>query len=319
MKKHILMASVAVMALGLATPALAGEKDERTPEMSSAATENNYSKIEQINTSLTDLNRAIVEQTATSATNDSQIYQNGSNNLVGVAPVAPATEYGAGVIQGGTDSTTNLSIINQGTAATTDTDGNTVAAVVVSGNKATATQNGAGNTNKSSISQQSGGNTATVRQGDTTTSDSDGSGSNTNTSWIDQGATGAGAGNEATVDQGGSEATNYSDIKQTGSTGKVTVEQDGTGYNTSFIQQSGDTDTATVKQHGGDNYSDIIQTGDSAKAEVTQNETTANTSYITQGGVGDEAYVTQSGALMTNYSSVSQSGTGAGYAKVTQQ
>lgn len=257
MKKHILLASFAVLALGLASAASADPINKK-PALGFKwfNHEVNHSQINQIDNGGAG-NEATVEQSATFTgqenQNQSDIYQHGSYNDADVKQI------GQGVTPGGT---TNISAIDQGGAN-----------LSVYGNSAKVVQRGGKNTNSSSISQQSNGNDALVKQRNNTPNFT-GTGGNTSTSIITQGNAGIGGNNTAEVHQGGTDATNYSEIEQTGRNGTARVEQAGTGtVNTSLILQSGNNDEAYVSQSGSSisNHSYINQSGTAGNyANVTQ-------------------------------------------------
>lgn len=253
MKKHILIASFAVLALGLASAASADPIDKKDPlAFKDYNNEVNHSQINQIGG-----NEATVEQAATFTGTDNQnqsdIYQHGFDNKADVKQI------GQGTTSGGT---TNISAIDQGGAN-----------LAVYGNSANVLQKGNDNKNSSSISQQSSGNTVSVTQSNDTPNFA-GTGGNTNTSIVTQGRFGFGGSNTAEVHQGGTDATNYSEIEQTGHNGTAKVEQAGTDtVNTSLIIQSGLNDEAYVSQSGSNisNHSYINQSGCAGNyANVTQ-------------------------------------------------
>jgi hypothetical protein len=111
MNKHILMASIAVLALGLASAASADPITKKPAlEFKPFNHEVNHSQITQIDTGRAG-NEATVEQSATYTgqenQNQSDIYQHGSNNEADVKQIG----------QGSTpDGTTNISAIDQGGA-----------------------------------------------------------------------------------------------------------------------------------------------------------------------------------------------------------
>ena len=189
-------------------------------------------------------------------------------------------------------------------------------------------------TNDSTISQLSDGNTADVTQ----TLGTDGL--EINQSSVEQLG---GAGNDATVSQTlsaavGSGGANSSEIKQDGDLNTADVMQTGSGNAEngplsltpdvgSKVSQKGSENSAIVKQTAtvwGDNVSDIKQTGDLNKAEVNQTANSAggnvvdNESSITQDGNNNDAKVMQTSAGTTmNFSDIEQKGDG-DKANVTQ-
>jgi hypothetical protein len=203
-------------------------------------------------------------------------------------------------------------------------------------NSATVEQKGKlGIQNTSTITQDGNGNKATTLQG----------GANEfpffpvdrNDSSITQN----GNNSVAVVKQGEMFGRNYSDVQQIGDDHIAKVTQGGVGAsdvtapeqqganrgpNESWIVQTGKGHEAYVEQGGflADNFSDIKQddgdvSGGNNWAKVDQGGSSVNDSYITQHGTLNTADVLQNATFgVTNYSSVTQTGTANG-AIVKQQ
>ncbi len=238
MRKHLLMASAAVLALGLGGAAHA------------AGT--NHSSLSQTGLD----NDAYVNQvSATNNTNSSTIVQVGNHNKVG-------TSISNGVSQSGTTNK-NTSTIHQGHTTSGGSHGN----------MAQVTQRGNTNTNKSTINQQGRGyNTARVKQGTTRSGNDTSNGEHTsnilqdgykNSADVAQYGTGEntsrlyqyGNWNSATITQWGA-GTNNSTVRQ-GSSGAPSSS------NTAIVSQyapSGATNTSYVTQAGaGSHYAYVYQ------------------------------------------------------------
>lgn len=216
MKKHVLMASAAVLALGLATPAFAG----------------NDSMIDQIGSN----NTAWATQSG-GAANSSGIYQ-GTSTTDATDSQAYVTQSGTGENTSGVEQTgdNNYALINQIGAGganysdVTQADGD---------NSAIVTQtSSADDTNDSTVTQNGSNGTATITQG---------AGDN------DSDVTQDGAWNTATVTQDAAGGIHQSTIIQTGDgadlvqANSATVTQTGTD-DYSYVSQSGNSNTAYVTQ-----------------------------------------------------------------------